>query len=317
MALIYLDAGHGGYDFGAQHQGRIEKDDNLDLTLAIGEILTQNGLDVGYTRVTDVYDSPLRKAQIANEAGADLFISIHRNSSEIPNTYHGVQTLLFDNTGLKAEMANEINSQLEKVGYANLGISVRRDLAVLRRTQMPALLVEVGFINSDIDNYLFVNYFDETAFAIANGIYRTLFGRDLPNNVQEDLLYPSGASFPVGNDVDPAELSIQAATTETTTIGPIPIGTPPIGSIIIGTIPAEMQNQNVGKQYQVQVGLFRNLQYAINLANQIRMLGLPVLIVPYRQYLAVRVGNRLTYNQGVALENQLSRLGYDTLLMEV
>ena len=44
MALVYLDAGHGGYDSGATYQGRREKDDNLNLTLAIGELLAQNGV---------------------------------------------------------------------------------------------------------------------------------------------------------------------------------------------------------------------------------------------------------------------------------
>ena len=65
---IAIDAGHGGYDNGATYQGRREKDDNLDIALAVGEILEQNGVEVVYTRVTDVYDSPVRKAQIANEA---------------------------------------------------------------------------------------------------------------------------------------------------------------------------------------------------------------------------------------------------------
>ena len=55
---IALDAGHGGYDSGAVENGRREKDDNLALTLAVGEILQRNGVDVVYTRTEDVYDSP-------------------------------------------------------------------------------------------------------------------------------------------------------------------------------------------------------------------------------------------------------------------
>ena len=171
---IAVDAGHGGYDNGATYQGRREKDDNLDIALAVGEILEQNGVEVVYTRVTDVYDSPVRKAQIANEAGADYFISIHRNSSPNANMYSGVETLVYDDTGIKAEMAAQINEQLASVGFRNLGINERRDLAVLRRTQMPALLVEVGFINTDADNALLDANFEKTAQAIADGVLNTL-----------------------------------------------------------------------------------------------------------------------------------------------
>ena len=111
---VALDAGHGGYDSGAVENGRREKDDNLALTLAVGEILQRNGVDVVYTRTEDVYDSPVRKAQIANESGADYFISFHRNSSPISNQYSGVETLLYDENGVKADIARAINAELEE-----------------------------------------------------------------------------------------------------------------------------------------------------------------------------------------------------------
>lgn len=171
---VFLDAGHGGYDNGAVGFGRTEKDDNLELTLAVGEILQENGVDVGYTRVEDVYDSPVRKAQIANEAGADLFVSFHRNSSPQANQYQGVQTLVYDETGLKKEVADAVNAALEEVGFVNLGTEERKNLAVLRRTEMPSLLIEAGFINSETDNAIFEESFDEMARAIASAIYTTL-----------------------------------------------------------------------------------------------------------------------------------------------
>ena len=82
---IMLDAGHGGSDPGAVYNGRQEKDDTLRLVLAIGEILQNNDIDVEYTRTTDVYETPYQKAMEANEAGVDFFVSIHRNSSPMPN----------------------------------------------------------------------------------------------------------------------------------------------------------------------------------------------------------------------------------------
>lgn len=70
---IVLDAGHGGEDPGAVYKDRKEKDDNLKLALAVGRILEDNGVDVVYTRTTDVYQTPFEKARIANETGADYF----------------------------------------------------------------------------------------------------------------------------------------------------------------------------------------------------------------------------------------------------
>lgn len=66
---IMLDAGHGGRDPGAVYNGRQEKDDVLKLVLAIGEFYKNSGIDVEYTRTTDIYETPFQKATEANEAG--------------------------------------------------------------------------------------------------------------------------------------------------------------------------------------------------------------------------------------------------------
>lgn len=174
MATIVIDAGHGGFDNGARYQGRREKDDNLRLALAVGNILEQQGYDVIYTRTTDVYQSPYEKAQIANEAGADYFISFHRNSGENDNTYSGVQTLIYGGDEQARRLAEYINQELEKTGFTNLGIEERTGLVVLRRTEMPAVLIETGFINNDNDNEIFDNNFEEIASAIAMGVERAV-----------------------------------------------------------------------------------------------------------------------------------------------
>lgn len=171
---IVLDAGHGGRDPGAVYNGRQEKDDVLKLTLAVGEILKNNGFDVEYTRTTDVYESPFEKAMKANKAGADFFVSIHRNAYPTPNMVSGVESLVYSDTGVKADMARNINEQLEAAGFVNLGVKVRPNLVVLKRTKMPSVLVEAGFIDSDIDNKLFDKNFDAIALGIADGIMDTL-----------------------------------------------------------------------------------------------------------------------------------------------
>lgn len=171
---IMLDAGHGGRDPGAVYKGRQEKDDALQMVLAVGEILENRGIDVQYTRTTDIYETPYQKAMRANEAGVDYFISIHRNSYPIDNGASGVESLVYDLSGIKYEMAEDINDQLETIGFRNLGIQARPNLVVLKRTKMPAVLVELGFINSDTDNQLFDQNFDAIALAIAEGILDTL-----------------------------------------------------------------------------------------------------------------------------------------------
>ncbi len=175
MAKVVLDAGHGGANPGATYNGRRESDDALALVQAVGEILENNGVEVVYTRTADVYESPYQKAMEGNESGADYFVSIHRNSSPYPNQYSGVESLVYSRYGAAAALAANINEQLEQVGFLNLGVNERPNLVVLNRTQMPAVLVEVGFINTDADNQLLDERFEETAQAIADGILQTIY----------------------------------------------------------------------------------------------------------------------------------------------
>lgn len=171
---IIIDAGHGGFDNGASFEGRREKNDTLRLALAVGQRLEAAGFPVIFTRSADVYQSPINKATIANQSGGDYFVSIHRNSSTTPNQYRGVQTLVYNDSGVPAELARNINAELEQVGFNNINVEERRDLAVLRRTSMPAVLVEAGFINSVEDNRIFDENFDEMADAIATAIENTV-----------------------------------------------------------------------------------------------------------------------------------------------
>ena len=208
---IMLDAGHGGDDPGAVYQNRQEKNDNLQLTLELGKVLKENGVNVLYTRTTDIYQTPFEKAQIANRSGADYFISIHRNSSPTPNQYNGVETLIYDKSGLKLEMAENINAALEEIGFENLGVKARPGLVVLRRTQMPALLVEAGFINSDTDNALFDDNLEAIAKAIAYGILETL---DVENVMTENVPTPrqmtgTAAAIDAGAPEEPTLYRVQ------------------------------------------------------------------------------------------------------------
>lgn len=171
---IILDAGHGGFDSGAVYKGRKEKDDSLRLCLLAGDKLIQNGIQVLYTRTVDVYRNANDRIHIANYMEADLFISVHRNASPYPNTYRGVETCIFNSGDKKEIFANHMNCALSQVGFRNLGVSIRKDIPILKYTDMPAILVEVGYIHSDCDNDIFDDNFEEAATAIADGIIMSL-----------------------------------------------------------------------------------------------------------------------------------------------
>lgn len=174
LSRVIIDAGHGGVEPGAVYQGRQEKNDNLRLALAVGKILSRDGVDVVYTRVNDVYQTPFEKARIANQSGADYFLSIHRNAMPVPGTASGIESLVYENSGPAALMARNINRELAAAGFHDLGIIERPGLIVLRQTEMPAVLVEAGFIDNEADNQFFDQNFDQIARAIADGMLMTI-----------------------------------------------------------------------------------------------------------------------------------------------
>ena len=97
------------------------------------------------------------------------------NIHNINLTLEGIETLVYNRYGEAGRLAENINARLEQAGYENQGVNERTNLVVLNQTQMPAALVEVGFINTDADNRLLDERFQETARAIAEGILATVW----------------------------------------------------------------------------------------------------------------------------------------------
>ena len=321
---IMLDAGHGGRDPGAVYNGRQEKDDTLALTLAIGEILQGRGIDVLYTRTTDVYESPYQKAMEANEAGVDFFVSIHRNSYPTDNTVSGVETLVYDKSGIKLQMAENINEQLEAVGFVNLGVKERPGLVVLRRTRMPAVLVEVGFINSDIDNKLFDDNFDDIALAIAEGILDTLQMNGLIDTSQDAISggeYENVTATPPQGMVPPVPGAGMPGGFPGGQPGGMP-GTQPGGMPgsqpggMPGPRPENRPDHTEGMpQYTVQTGAFRNASYAQRLQRELTEQDFPASIEQGDGLFRVMVGMFPTLDEAVDMERRLKRAGYQTVVL--
>lgn len=328
---IALDAGHGGSDPGAVYKGRQEKDDTLDLTLVVGDILKKNGIDVYYTRTTDEYETPFKKATDANNSGADLFVSIHRNSSENPNQYSGVETLVYSDTGLKAEVARNINNQLEDAGFKNLGVDERKNLVVLKRTKMPAVLVEAGFINNDKDNYLFDEEFDSIAQAIADGILESIpSGRpgnttsnksnrtDNNNNSNNNSNNNNSSNSQMNNSGRTASAPIDS----TAMVNSIPpdnevFSVPVSSSNIMPQCPCDNNDYDTENEalYRVQVGAYRNKDNADRMLNSLLIDGFPAFIIYEDGYYKVQVGAYRILLNAIKMEQRLRRFRYSTYIV--
>ena len=338
---IMIDAGHGGYDAGASYNGRLEKDDTLALALAVGEILSGMGYDVEYTRTTDVYDSPVQKARIGNASGADLFVSIHRNSSPTPNTYNGVQTLVYEDTGLKAALARSVNNELEKVGYRNINVVERPNLAVLRRTQMPAILVETGFINSDVDNNLLDTRFDDTAMAIAQGINSVLRSSGLAESTSGETVTAFNGYLPEEPENDNSNgltdgLDVNTDVNNTDGVNDSENsnninGLNDNGNINNINVPNDSRNINNNNdrnnimnpdseddditKYQLLVGIFRGMGSAGYLMNSLINAGYNAMIYEDDGLYQVRVGIYNDIEEALIAARELRDRGYDPLVV--
>ncbi len=170
--VVCLDPGHGGYDEGCSNGELKESEQTLALALAVRDAMEKRGITVVMTRADDTYVALDERAAIANEAGADYFISIHRNAVESGDA-SGIE-LWTSSSGSEVTyaLAEALEQQLVDAGVSqSRGCrsgsqgDTSEDYAVCRLTQMPAVLIEMGFITSDEDNSLFEE--NQSAYAKA------------------------------------------------------------------------------------------------------------------------------------------------------
>jgi N-acetylmuramoyl-L-alanine amidase len=177
--IIFIDPGHGGMDSGSDDGNeRYEKDDTLKLGLAVRDKLEALGFTVVMSRTEDELVDRTERGKMANKAGAQLFVSIHRNQSDSGG--QGVEGFIPKEDDKNSRLLGEnIMHFLGKAGFAERTIRAgtlgdpNDDYEENAATEMPSVLIEVGFLSSDDDNYRFDNNLDQNAKAIADAINYT------------------------------------------------------------------------------------------------------------------------------------------------
>ncbi|MBE9171536.1 N-acetylmuramoyl-L-alanine amidase [Cyanobium sp. LEGE 06143] len=178
---VVIDPGHGGPDPGAVGiRGLRETDIVLDVSLQVARLLQARGVNVVMTRTSEVdVDLPPRVA-LANRVGADAFVSIHANALSMARPdVNGVETFYFSG-GRSLRLARALQAQMMSVspGSPDRGVKAGR-FFVIRRTVMPASLVEMGFVTGAFDAPRLADpsHRRRLAMALATGILQFLGGR--------------------------------------------------------------------------------------------------------------------------------------------
>ncbi|MHC6181337.1 N-acetylmuramoyl-L-alanine amidase [Clostridium sp. JNZ X4-2] len=183
--VIVIDPGHGmGKDIGATGINGLQEDDiTLAVGLKTGAILQSKGINVVYTRTTDMRSVPMsvneslqRRCDISNSANAKYFICIHANYFT-ESSAHGTETLYYTGNSEGEKLASNIqNSIVKEVGMYDRGLKDGSWLYIAKNTDATSALVELGFVSSPDDAAKLSSdeYRQKFAQAIADGILQTL-----------------------------------------------------------------------------------------------------------------------------------------------
>lgn len=187
--VVFLDAGHGGYDSGgiSPDETTLEKEITLEIAQQVGSLLEKEGYTVVYSRTSDDVKWPednsldlSMRASMAASANADVLVSIHLNSIDtMMEETEGTEIWYYDTNPINEQLSTNILEEMMKgTSLADRGIK-NADLSplqLLNEATMPACLVEVGFITNTKDYNYMKSSSGQNAIAksIANGIMKTL-----------------------------------------------------------------------------------------------------------------------------------------------
>lgn len=198
--IIVVDAGHGGVDTGATRGDIVEKDITLKIAQKLAAELSKGGAAVIMTRGsdTDLVEKDFkgsykerhrlgltRRVEKANQTGADLFISIHTNADPNPR-WRGAQTFYHPDSMESKNAAEAVQKEIKESLKNTSREALAGDYFVMNNTEMPAVLVEVGFISNPEEGKLLCDeeYQRKIAYAICLGIekYFSLENKEEKNN---------------------------------------------------------------------------------------------------------------------------------------
>ena len=168
---VFIDPGHGGSDPGAVANGYKESEINLQIAKKVESKLKAKGIQVKMSRTDNTFVALSTRASMANNYGADAFVSIHQNSSTATSAY-GIESYYSTRKTKDKPLASTIqNKMVSATGDRNRGV-LAGNFTVINRSNMVATLLETGFISnkSDASKISDSSYQDKLATAIANGV---------------------------------------------------------------------------------------------------------------------------------------------------
>ncbi len=186
--VVVVDAGHGGNVPGASKMGINEKDLNLDIVLELKKLLDKNDKNIGvyYTRTRDVNPSFENRVGLANDSDADLFLSVHNNStaSGRMSSISGAEVMYRggDESGESKKFSQMcLDNLLSALGAKSKGLVVGDEVYIIRTSQVPVALVEVGFMTNqtELQNLSDKTYQKKAAQALYDSIIEYLNTREM------------------------------------------------------------------------------------------------------------------------------------------
>lgn len=204
---VFIDPGHGGSDNGASGFGAYEDELNLQISFKVKEKLEAKGIQVKMSRTNDTFITLGDRPRLANEYGADAFVSIHQNSASTPAT--GIETYHHSSKSQERPLAAEIQTNaLRETGAVDRKVK-SADFAVLRGSYMPSSLFESGFISTESESMKLRDpaYQDKLATGIANGIENYL-----KNYINLDLeeIPPTAEVAKTGTVINTTSLNVRS-----------------------------------------------------------------------------------------------------------
>lgn len=171
-AVVVIDAGHGGKDQGTSKDEILEKDINLAVAKKIAKELAKEDIQVILTREKDTFVALEDRARIANDAGADYFVSIHCNYCEESSEVSGLECYYQEGSASGENLAEGIVAACEENASIQSRGTKEEDFSVLRNTKMPATLVELGYMSNRQERQKLISeeYQDTLVQQISKGI---------------------------------------------------------------------------------------------------------------------------------------------------